>query len=120
VSGFQAAITGAGNLLPVGLAVVVTTVANGLLSAELKARLVFLRWKHALPGHRAFSVYAKNDPRIDFVRLQRALGNKLPVDAEAERPGIVSTLKFRTCPPFNKFTATSFCCATMPVWPRFS
>jgi hypothetical protein len=84
VSGLRAAITGAANLLPVGLAVVVTTVANGLLSAELKARLVFLRWKQALPGHRAFSVYAKKDPRIDFVRLQRALGNKLPAEPEAE------------------------------------
>jgi hypothetical protein len=71
--------TGASNLLPVGLAAVVTTVANGLLSADLKAaRLVFCDGKHALPGHRAFSVYAKKDPRIDFVRLQRALGNKLP------------------------------------------
>lgn len=84
VSGFQTAMTGAANLLPVGLAVVVTTVTNGLLSANLKARLVFLRWKHALPGHRAFSVYAKKDPRIDFARLQRALGNKLPADPEAE------------------------------------
>jgi hypothetical protein len=57
---------------------------TGLLSADLKARLVFLRWKRALPGHRAFSVYAKKGPRIDFVRLQRALGNKLPADPEAE------------------------------------
>jgi hypothetical protein len=84
VSWSRAAMAGYANLLPVGLAVVVTTVANGLFSADLKARLVFLRWKHALPGHRAFSVYAKKDPRIDFVRLQRALGNKLPTDPVAE------------------------------------
>src|SRR5206468_4568309 len=43
-----------------------------------------LGWRRALPGHRAFSVYAKKDPRIDFVRLQRALGNKMPPDPEAE------------------------------------
>jgi hypothetical protein len=73
VSGFRAAMAGASNLLPVGLAVVVTTVVNGLLSADLKARLVFCDRKHALPGHRAFSVYAKKNSRIDFVRLQRAL-----------------------------------------------
>jgi hypothetical protein len=84
MSGFQSALAGAANLLPVGLAVVVTTIANGLLSSGMKERLVFLRWHHALPGHRAFSVYAKADPRIDFVRLQRALGNKLPTDAEGE------------------------------------
>jgi hypothetical protein len=57
-SGFRAFINSATQLLPVGLATVVTTIANGLLSADMKARLVFLRWYHALPGHRAFSKYA--------------------------------------------------------------
>ncbi|WP_213290941.1 hypothetical protein [Bradyrhizobium sp. sGM-13] len=84
ISGFWAAITGAANLLPVGLAVVVTTIANGLLSSPMKDRLVFLRWRHALPGHRAFSVHAKADARIDFVRLQRACGNKIPTDPKGE------------------------------------
>lgn len=84
LSGLKAALTSAANLLPVGLAVVVTTVANGLLSSPMKDRLVFLRWRHALPGHRAFSVHAKADPRIDFVRLQRACGNKIPTDPKGE------------------------------------
>lgn len=84
LSGFQSALSDVANLLPVGLAVVVTTIANGLLSSGMKDRLVFLRWHRALPGHRAFSVHAKADPRIDFVRLQRALGNKLPPDPEGE------------------------------------
>lgn len=52
-SGFKAALAGMANLLPVWLAVVVTTIANGLLSSAMKDRLVFLRWYHALPGHRA-------------------------------------------------------------------
>lgn len=82
LSGLKAAVTSAANLLPVGLAVVVTTVANGLLNSSLKERLVFLRWRHVLPGHRAFSVYAKADPRIDFVRLQRVCGNKIPTEPE--------------------------------------
>jgi hypothetical protein len=84
LSGFRSALVGAANLLPVGLAVVVTTIANGLLSSGMKDRLVFFRWHHALPGHRAFSVYAKADPRIDWVRLQRALGNKIPSYPEGE------------------------------------
>jgi hypothetical protein len=84
LSGFRSALAGSANLLPVGLAVVVTTIANGLLSSGMKDRLVFLRWHHALPGHRAFSVYAKADPRIDFGRLQRALGNKIPSDPAGE------------------------------------
>jgi hypothetical protein len=70
-SGFRALINSATQLLPVGLAAVVTTIANGLLSADMKARLVFLRWHHALPGHRAFSKYAQQDPRIDQVRLAK-------------------------------------------------
>jgi hypothetical protein len=84
LAGIGSALTGAANLLPIGLAVVVTTIANGLLPAKLKDRLVFLRWNDALPGHRAFSVHAKQDPRIDFTRLQRSLGNKLPPDPKTE------------------------------------
>lgn len=80
LSGIKAALTGAANLLPVGLAVVVTTIANGLLPSAMKERLVFMRWNDVLPGHRAFSVHAKADPRIDFTRLQRACGNKVPSD----------------------------------------
>lgn len=80
ISGLKAALAGAANLLPVGLAIVVTTVANGLLSSAMKDRLVFLRWHDALPGHRAFAMHAKADPRIDFTRLQRACGNKIPVE----------------------------------------
>ena len=49
----------------------------------MKATLVFLRWKHALPGHRAFSKYAPADPRIDIDRLKQLVG-KLPDTPEAE------------------------------------
>jgi hypothetical protein len=57
-SGFKALLTEATNILPVGIAFIVAAVSNGLLSADMKARLVFLRWNHALPGHRSFSKYA--------------------------------------------------------------
>lgn len=84
LSGFRAAVEDAAKFLPAGLAVIVATVANGLLSSAMKDRLVFLRWKQALPGHRAFSVHAASDPRIDPARLKKARGNKLPADPEAE------------------------------------
>lgn len=83
-SGLKGLVTEATNLLPVSLAIVITSVANGLLSANMKARLVFLRWKDALPGHRAFSKHAKSDPRIDVDRLKKSLGNKFPTDPEGE------------------------------------
>jgi hypothetical protein len=65
-------------LLPVGFAYLTTTVVNGLLTSKTKARLVFLRWHHALPACRAFSRHALSDPRIDLDRLRLAVGGKLP------------------------------------------
>jgi hypothetical protein len=44
---------------------ILTIVTSGLISPGLKARLVFLRNKNALPGCRAFSEYIDKDPRID-------------------------------------------------------
>jgi hypothetical protein len=83
-SGFRALVDSATQLLPVGLATVVTTIANGLLSADMKARLVFLRWHHALPGNRAFSRYAHRDPRIDEARLAQLIDMKSLPSPEAE------------------------------------
>ncbi len=82
--GLRAIFTDAQNLLPVGVALVVATVLTGLLSSEAKARLVFLRWHHALPGHRAFSVHAVRDPRIDVAALEKIHGATLPVDPVEE------------------------------------
>jgi hypothetical protein len=79
-NGLRAAFTDAQNLFPVGLALVIATVLNGVVSADMKARLVFLCWHHALPGHRAFSKYAVHDPRIDPSALEKLHGSPLPVD----------------------------------------
>ena len=83
-SGIEGLFKHAANLLPVGLTIILTTVANALISSNNKARLVFLRWQHALPGHRAFSEYAQSDSRVDMARVKRALGNKMPPDPEQE------------------------------------
>lgn len=78
--GLRAIFTDAQNLVPVGFALIIATVLNGLFSADMKARLVFLRWRHSLPGHRAFSTYAVRDPRIDLAALEKLHGGALPVD----------------------------------------
>lgn len=78
--GLRAMFKDASNLLPVGLAIIVSTVLNGLLSADAKARLVFLRWHNALPGHRSFTQYGKTDPRIDLAKLAKLHGSALPTD----------------------------------------
>jgi hypothetical protein len=80
LDGLRAIFTDAQNLLPVGVALIVATVLTGLLSSDAKARLVFLRWRHALPGHRAFSVHASRDPRIDIAALEKIHGAAFPVD----------------------------------------
>lgn len=80
VDGLRAIFTGAQNLLPIGVALIVATVLNGLLSADAKARVVFLRWRHALPGHRALSEHAPLDPRIDVAVLKKIHGGPLPID----------------------------------------
>jgi hypothetical protein len=86
VDGLRAALTDVQNLVPVGVALVIVTVLNGLVSADMKARLVFLRWRHALPGHRAFSKYAMRDSRIDVAAVERLHGGPLPTDpAEQNR-----------------------------------
>jgi hypothetical protein len=45
----------------------------------MKARVVFLRWRNALPGHRAFTLYGPRDSRIDLQRLA-AIHGTLPAD----------------------------------------
>jgi hypothetical protein len=50
----------------------------------MKNRLVFLRWKFALPGHRAFSHYAIADPRIDPSNLPRLCGGAVPIESTAQ------------------------------------
>lgn len=64
---------------PAAISSVFVLVLNAQISPENKARIVFLRWKNALPGHRAFSEHANSDPRVDVNSLKRLLGD-LPED----------------------------------------
>ncbi len=56
------------------IAPVVVLLLTSLLSSDFKATLVFWRLRDVLPGHRAFSVYAQKDPRVDVGRLRAAIG----------------------------------------------
>ena len=58
-----------------GGGVVLAGTANGLLSADTKARIVYWRWSNPLPGNFAFSRYAERDARIDTAALRRAVGD---------------------------------------------
>jgi hypothetical protein len=80
IDGIRSIFTEPTKLVPFGVAVVIATVLNGLLSPELKARLVFLRWRNPLPGNRAFTQYIDADPRIDPAAVARVVGGPLPTD----------------------------------------
>lgn len=61
------------------MAPVIALLATGLLDATIKASLVFWRFRHVLPAHRAFSHWAKKDSRVDVHKLEQKLG-KLPTE----------------------------------------
>jgi hypothetical protein len=66
LAGFRAAITTA--------APVLVLLLTSLLPADAKAALVFWRVRDVLPGHRAFSVHALHDPRVDLASLKKNVG----------------------------------------------
>lgn len=47
------------------LGVVFVSIANGLVGSDTKAKIVFWRWNHPLPGTRVFSELIKRDNRIN-------------------------------------------------------
>jgi len=61
------------------IAPILAIILIGIFTADFKAKLVFLRSKNVLPGHRAFSQLGKKDSRFIITDLERLLGN-LPVD----------------------------------------
>jgi fatty-acid desaturase len=61
-------------VLVAGIAPVVVLLLTSLLSADGKAVIVFWRVKETLPGHRAFSVYAPRDSRINVDALRKNVG----------------------------------------------
>lgn len=66
-------------MLPLGLALVFVGVVNAIIGPKAKARLVFWRWDHPLPGSEAFTRYAHEDHRVDLVELAdlREVGSDL-------------------------------------------
>jgi len=63
-----------GDALPAGIGLLLTSILNAQLSADTKSRIVFMRWKHPLPGCRAFTRYAQLDSRVDLATLEQAYG----------------------------------------------
>lgn len=71
------------NAIPAGIVAVLTGVLSALLPSEMKARLVFLRWNHPLPGTRAFTELGPRDSRVDMEAIRRRYG-PLPTEPPAQ------------------------------------
>jgi len=67
------------NYLPGALIALIVGVLNSQLNHQVKARLVFWRWKHPLPGSYAFTNLMNADSRIDPDALLN-FANPLPTD----------------------------------------
>ena len=61
----------------ISLLPILGVVLNGLLPSNVKAMIVYTRFKRALPGHRVFSKLGKADSRINLERIATKYG-KLP------------------------------------------
>lgn len=61
------------------LAPIIILILNGIVSAEWKARLVFLKYSNPLPGSEAFSKHMNDDPRINIDNIKNCWGT-LPVE----------------------------------------
>lgn len=61
--------------ITVVLSPILVLVFAGIISPENKARLVFWRFKNALPGHRVFTSLAASDSRLSMKELSIKLGS---------------------------------------------
>ena len=56
------------------LGILIVKLLLNILPAEMKHNIIFGKLKYSLPGHRAFTVHAKKDPRIDMKKKKKILG----------------------------------------------
>lgn len=58
----------------IAIAPIILFVINGILTSDQKAFLVYWKFRNTLPGHRAFTKYALEDPRVELNRLTQLHG----------------------------------------------
>lgn len=62
------------------LIIPLSLILEGIMNTDLKHRLVFCRFKNAVPGSRAFSEIGPKDSRIDMSKIEILFGSKIPKD----------------------------------------
>ena len=71
LAGLAGELIGLPGLVAAPIATILAVVVNAQIDQTSKARLVFWRWSHPLPGSRAFTVHMNTDSRIDVNALRR-------------------------------------------------
>lgn len=66
---------GSARVAGLSIAPLIVLLLTSLLPSSAKGVLVFWRIRDVLPAHRAFSIHAAADPRIDVQRLRAAAGD---------------------------------------------
>ena len=89
IAGWAGELADLQRLIPAPLVTVFVGVLNAQIDHNNKARLVFWRWTHPLPGSRAFTKYMHKDDRVDADAL-RQHEDPLPTD-----PGQQNKLWYR-------------------------
>ncbi|HAV5025368.1 TPA: hypothetical protein JIY97_00680 [Acinetobacter baumannii] len=67
------------------LGILIVKLLLNILPAEIKHNIIFGKLKYSLPGHQAFTVHAKKDPRIDIENLEKILGVLPTLPSEQNR-----------------------------------
>ena len=89
IAGWTGLLASLQGIVPAPLIAALASVVNAQIDHNNKARLVFWRWAHPLPGSRAFTKYMKTDSRVDVEALRR-YQDPLPTD-----PSKQNTLWYR-------------------------
>lgn len=87
-AGFAGGIASLQAIIPAPLVTILIAVVNALIDHDTKARLVFWKWSHPLPGSQAFTKHMYTDSRIDAA----ALRSRGPLPTE---PGEQNALWYR-------------------------
>jgi len=78
-----------------GLIVIASLILLGSIPPNWRDRLIHLRWRHPLPGSRAFTVVGPTSSHVDMTALESKLG-PLPTD-----PAIQNQLFYRIYKPLR-------------------
>ncbi len=92
-----------------GLIVIASLILLGLIPPNWRDRVIHLRWRHPLPGSRAFTVVGPTSSHVDMTTLENRLG-PLPTDPTTQNQLFYRIYKplrddISVCDPHRRYLA---------------